>query len=114
MSQREYDMDDNADTMVLRSFHLPQSMDDELRGLAFNLRCAKADVLRFFINVGLTSLGDWRSWDREALDQLAQAVHVGGASKVVHEGIARDIALLGGGVAEYASTLRAGPSQATS
>lgn len=107
-------MAENADTMVLRSFHLPQSMDDDLRGLAFDLRCSKADVLRFFINVGLTSVGDWRSWDRDALNAFAYAVQAGGGSEFVKEGIARDIALLGGGVPEYAAELHLRPSQATS
>jgi hypothetical protein len=44
--------------MVLRSFHLRQGMDDELRGLAFALRCAKADLLRFFIDQGMKDLAE--------------------------------------------------------
>jgi hypothetical protein len=88
-------MAEKADTMVLRSFHLPQGMDDELRELAFALRCAKADLLRFFINQGMKSLAGWRSWDRDVLDQFAQTVQAGGGSESVKEGIRRDIARLG-------------------
>jgi hypothetical protein len=33
-------------------------MDDELRGLAFALRCAKADLLRFFIDQGMKDLAE--------------------------------------------------------
>ncbi len=93
-------MAENADTMVLRSFHLPQGMDDELRGLAFSLRCAKADVLRFFIDQGMRSLADrfgsdWRSWDSDVLERVAGAVQAGGAAESVKEGFRRDIARLG-------------------
>lgn len=96
-----YDMAENADTMVLRSFHLPQSMDDQLRELAFGLRCAKADVQRFFIKTGLQVVTDlygpdWRYWDGDVLDNLAQAVQTRGGSESVKEGIRRDIARLGG------------------
>jgi hypothetical protein len=92
-------MAENADTMVLRSFHLPQGMDDELRGLAFALRCAKADVLRFFIDQGMKNLAerygsDWRSWDPDVLEQVAKVVQAGGASESVKEGFRRDIARL--------------------
>jgi len=103
-------MAENADTMVLRSFHLPQGMDDELRGLAFALRCAKADVLRFFIDQGMKNLterygADWRSWDRGTVEQVAAAVQAGGASESVKEGIRRDIARLGE-LPAYASSRR--------
>ncbi|SDZ70664.1 hypothetical protein SAMN05518854_11515 [Variovorax sp. YR266] len=90
-------MADNADTMVLRSFHLPQRMDDQLRGLAFSLRCAKADVLRFFIDQGLKNLADqhgsdWMSWDADVLRTVAKDIEAGGAAESVKEGIRRDIA----------------------
>jgi hypothetical protein len=112
-------MAENADTMVLRSFHLPQSMDDELRGLAFALRCAKADLVRFFIKGWMTSLAerygpDWNSWDPAVLEQLAHDVQERGASESVEEGILRDIALLGDEVPAYESELRVRRSQATS
>ena len=93
-------MAEDADTMVLRSFHLPQGMDDQLRGLAFSLRCAKADVLRSFIDQGMRSLADrygpdWTSWNREVLDEVAREVEAGGAAASVKEGIRRDIARMG-------------------
>lgn len=92
-------MVENSDTMVLRSFHLPQGMDDELRGLAFTLRCAKADVQRFFIDQGMKDLaeryGDWRSWGPDVVGRVAQAVQAGGGSQSVREGIRRDIDRLG-------------------
>ena len=93
-------MAEDADTMVLRSFHLPQGMDDQLRGLAFSLRCAKADVLRFFIDQGMRSLTDqygpdWMSWDRDVLNAVAREVEAGGAAASVKEGIRRDIARMG-------------------
>jgi hypothetical protein len=93
-------MAESADTMVLRSFHMPQGMDDGLRGLAFTLRCAKADLLRFFIDQGMRNLAerygsDWRSWDRGVVEQVAEAVQAGGGSESVREGILRDIAQLG-------------------
>ena len=93
-------MAETADTMVLRSFHLPQGMDDELRGLAFSLRCAKADVLRFFIDQGMRSLADrygsdWRSWESDVVEHVAGEVQAGGAVESVKEGIRRDIARMG-------------------
>jgi hypothetical protein len=96
-----YDIAENTDTMVLRSFHLPQSMDDQLRELAFALRCAKADLQRFFISTGLQVVAelygrDWRYWDDDVLDRLAEAVQARGGSESVKEGIRRDIARMGG------------------
>jgi hypothetical protein len=93
-------MAQNADTMVLRSFHLPQSADDELRGLAFSLRSAKADLLRYFIDQGMKTLAerygsDWKSWDRDALNEVAHAVQTDGGSAAAKEGILRDINRLG-------------------
>jgi hypothetical protein len=90
-------MADNADTMVLRSFHLPQGTDDELRGLAFALHCAKADLLRFFIDKGMDTLVEdygspWRSWDAEALARVAKEVKNRGESALVKQGLTDDIA----------------------
>jgi hypothetical protein len=93
-------MAENTDTMVLRSFHLPQGMDDELRGLAFSLHCAKADLLRFFIDQGMTNLlaehdsTDWRSWTPEVLKLVAEEVHARGSSESIRQGLADDIARL--------------------
>ncbi len=67
------DMAENADAMVLRSFPLPQGMDDDLRELASALGCAKADLLRFFINQGMEYLADWKSWNPDILRELFQA-----------------------------------------
>lgn len=90
-------MAENAGTMVLRSFHLPQSKDDELRGLAFALHCSKADLLRFFIDQGMKNLAichgsDWRSWTPEVLAVVAKEVQAGGASESVEQGLTRDYA----------------------
>lgn len=41
------------DTMVLRSLHLPVKLDDHLRALAFQLRCNKSELIRFFAAEGL-------------------------------------------------------------
>jgi hypothetical protein len=83
-------------------------MDDQLRGLAFRLGCAKADLLRYFIKQGMTSLAeyhgqDWWSWNDEVVEQVAHAVQAGGASESVRKGILRDIARMGGEVPEYTS-----------
>lgn len=101
---------EDADTMVLRSFHLPQGMDDQLRGLAFSLRCSKADVLRFFIDQGMRSLSDqygtdWTAWSRDDLDTVGREVAAGGAAESVKEGVRRDIARMGEALM-YAGTKR--------
>lgn len=46
-------MPESPPVMVLRSFHLPADMDEELRHVAYELRRAKADVLREFLEEGL-------------------------------------------------------------
>ena len=40
-------------SMVLRSVHLPPELDEELRAIAFDLRLAKADLIRAFLQHGL-------------------------------------------------------------
>lgn len=105
-------MGEDAGTMVLRSFHLPQGMDDQLRGLAFALRCPKADLLRFFIDRGMKGLAqqygsDWTAWDRDALTAVGREVEAGGAAESVKEGIRRDIARMGG-PQDYAVAARRG------
>ena len=49
-------MPESASTMVLRSFHIPQDLEDKLRSLAFQLRCPKADLVRHFVAKGLDEL----------------------------------------------------------
>ena len=67
-------MVERSDVMVLRSINLPTDMDEQLRSLAFQLRRPKADLVRYFINVGLTQLS--RSMRQnpsaEALERLGQ------------------------------------------
>jgi hypothetical protein len=113
-----YDPAESAETMVLRSFHLPQGLDDQLRGLAFTLQCAKADLLRFFITEGMASLKerygpDWKAWSQDVLEEVAQAVQDGGASESVKEGIRLDIARMGGEVLANESSPTVFPNQAT-
>jgi hypothetical protein len=46
----------DARPMVLRSLNLPAEMDEQLRNLAFVLRCPKADLIRYFVTRGLTEM----------------------------------------------------------
>lgn len=92
-----YDMAENTDAMVLRSLHLPQSTDDELRALAFVLRCSKADLIRTFINGGLEQLADrygsdWGRWTPEDRAVVAKEVQARGASDSVNRGLRNDLA----------------------
>jgi hypothetical protein len=117
-SDEGYGTAENADTMVLRSFHLPQGMDDQLRGLAFALRCAKADLLRFFITEGMTRLKesygpDWWAWSDDDLAEVAQAVQAGGASESVKDALLRDIARIAGEVLAHEPPPAVLPTQAT-
>jgi len=41
---------------VLRSTHLDSTTDDHLRGLAFNLRCSKTELIEYFIKKGILEL----------------------------------------------------------
>lgn len=91
-------MSEQADTMVLRSFHVPQALDDEMRSLAFALRCSKADLLRFFITNQLRDLkrqGDWKDWDDDRVAKVAQKVQEMGSSQAVTEAIRQDLARMG-------------------
>ena len=86
-------MAERSDVMVLRSINLPADMDEQLRTLAFQLRRPKADLVRYFINAGLTQLT--RSMrlnpSPEVLERLGQQIAEGGSSAVEHDGIAADL-----------------------
>jgi predicted DNA-binding protein len=86
-------MVERSDVMVLRSINLPTDMDEQLRSLAFQLRRPKADLVRYFIDVGLTQLS--RSMRQnpsaEALERLGQQIAEGGSSAVEHDGIEADL-----------------------
>jgi predicted DNA-binding protein len=86
-------MVERSDVMVLRSINLPADMDEQLRSLAFQLRRPKADLVRYFINVGLTQLTQSmrQSSSSEALERLSQQIAEGGSSAVEHDGIAADL-----------------------
>lgn len=82
--------------MVLRSFHLPQDTDDDLRSLAHVLRCSKADLLRFFIDNGMRNIicshgRDWRSWTPETRELVLKGIQAGGASESIKQGQAQDL-----------------------
>lgn len=86
-------MAERSDVMVLRSINLPADMDEQLRSLAFQLRRPKADLVRYFINVGLTQFT--RNMERnpsaETLETLRQQIAEGGGSVVERDGIAADL-----------------------
>jgi len=89
-------MPDMVEPMVLRSFHLPQSMEDELRGVAFTLRCSKADLLRYFISRELSQFkqqhGDWRRWSSDTIRLLSDKVQ---RDESVQRLLQRDIERIG-------------------
>jgi predicted DNA-binding protein len=89
---------ERSDVMVLRSINLPADMDEQLRSLAFQLRRPKADLVRYFINVGLTQLTRTmrQSPSPEALERLGQQIAEGGSSAVEHDGIETDLSHAGG------------------
>ena len=86
-------MVERSDVMVLRSINLPADMDEQLRSLAFQLRRPKADLMRYFINAGLTQLTRTlrQNPSAEALERLSQQIAEGGSSAAEHEGIAADL-----------------------
>lgn len=45
--------DESEDEMVLRSLHLPSSLDDELRTSAYTRKCSKSALIRACIGRGL-------------------------------------------------------------
>lgn len=89
-------MADNTEAMILRSYHLPQSMDDDLRGIAFALRCSKADLVRFSVHEGLKILrnrfgDDWTYWSKEDRAAALDDVLATGGSEAVKQARQDDI-----------------------
>lgn len=54
-------------TVVMRSIHLPLDVDAKLRGLAFNLKCSKAELIRYFVKEGMDALIEELGNDPEAI-----------------------------------------------
>lgn len=84
-------MADRARPMVLRSVNLPPEMDDELRTMAFALRCPKADLIRFFIDRGMKAMVERlgpKPSDRTIQDVVSE---LEGVSEADRTAIDRDI-----------------------
>lgn len=86
----------SADNMILRSVHLPQKTDSDLRALAYELGVSKGDIIRRFIADGLTEITRQYGTrlDETAIYELAEKLRApaGSDAALLAEAISSEIA----------------------